>query len=258
VAAGPPSRPGRDGEANETAARLLELGFSEADAATLADHFLAAERSGRTGHGLTRIDWLASWPELETAARPRRVVSDGGYERWDGNGALGYLVLHAIVEAQLAEPPLAARVIVAGRTFPTGMLGYWVRRLAEGGLVAALTATSPRRLGHPAGGPKLTGTNPLAIAIPSSRGGPIVADVSLGNLTYGDVLAGRAREQELAPFGGAQAHKAFALAVGLQLLVDALTPEEGFGAVLLVARPESDPVPAFRSLAAGVRLPGDR
>ena len=77
----------------------------------------------------------------------------------------------------------------------------------------------------------------------------------MANLTYGDVLAGRATEDELAPFGGAQAHKAFALAVGLQLLVDALTPEDAYGAVLLVARPESDPVPAFRALAAGVRLP---
>jgi hypothetical protein len=27
--------------------------------------------------------------------------------------------------------------------------------------------------------------------------------------------------------------------------------------VLLVARPEADPVPALRDLAAGVRLPGD-
>ena len=67
-----------------------------------------------------------------------------------------------------------------------------------------------------------------------------------------------AAEDELVPFGGAQAHKAFALAVGLQLLVDALDPGDGFGAVLLVARPEADPVPAFRELAAGVRLPGDR
>ena len=136
------------------------------------------------------------------------------------------------------------------------MLGYWVRRLADGGLVAALTATSPRRLGHPEGGPKLAGTNPLAIAVPSSDGRPIVADVSMGNLTYGDVLAGRASEDELRPFGGEQAHKAFALAVGLQLVVDALTPGDGFGAVLLVARPEADPVPAFRELARGVRLPG--
>ena len=240
----------------DVAGRLAALGFSDADAGVLADHFLAAEASGRSGHGLTRVAWLETWPELETGAQPVRAVSEPGYERWDGNGALGYLALNAIVEAQLAEPPETARIVVAGRTFPTGVLGYWARKLADGGLVAAITATSPRRLGHPDGGSKLTGTNPLAIAIPSSDGRPVVADVSMGNLTYGDVLAGRATEDELAPFGGPQAHKAFALAVGLQLLVDALTPDDGFGAVLLVARPEADPVPAFRALADGVRLPG--
>ena len=224
----------------------------------LADHFLDAEARGRAGHGLRRVEWLETWPELETGARPLRVVDEPGYERWNGNGALGYLVLNEIVEAQLAAPPSPARLVVANRTFPTGVLGYWGRRLAEGGLLAALTATSPRRLGHPEGGPKLTGTNPLAIAIPSSDGRPVVADVSMGNLTYGDVLAGRASEDELAPFGGPHAHKAFALAVGLQLLVDALTPDDGFGAVLLVAKPESDPVPAFRRLAGDVRVPGDR
>jgi hypothetical protein len=77
-------------------------------------------------------------------------------------------------------------------------------------------------------------------------------------VTWGDVIAGLADEEELVPFGGEQAHKAFALALGLQLLVDALVREDGHGAVLLVARPESDPVPALRTLAAGVRLPGDR
>jgi hypothetical protein len=78
----------------------------------------------------------------------------------------------------------------------------------------------------------------------------------MGEVTYGDVLAGRAREEELIPFGGEHAHKAFALALGLQLLVDSLVGE-GYGAVLLVARPEADPVPTLRERAAGVRLPGD-
>jgi LDH2 family malate/lactate/ureidoglycolate dehydrogenase len=248
---------GSDPLREQTETRLAALGFSARDAALLADHFLAAERSGRTGHGLRRVEWLEGWEELPTAAHPLRVVSEPGYERWDGQGALGYLVLAAIVEAQLAAPPEHARVIVAGRAFPTGMLGYWTRRLAEGGLVAAATATSPRRLGPPDGGPRLVGTNPLSLAIPSSDGRPLVSDVSMGNLTYGDVLAGRAREDELRPFGAEHAHKAFALAVGLQLLVDALTPEDGFGALLVVARPLADPVPALRALAGGARLPGD-
>jgi LDH2 family malate/lactate/ureidoglycolate dehydrogenase len=133
-----------------------------------------------------------------------------------------------------------------------------VRSLADGGLVALLTATSPPRLASPDGGPVLAGTNPLAIAVPSSDGRPLVADVSMGAVTHGVVLAGRARPEELVPFGGPLAHKAFALAVGLQLVVDALSPADGFGAVLVVARPEADPVPALRARAAGTRLPGDR
>jgi LDH2 family malate/lactate/ureidoglycolate dehydrogenase len=240
----------------EARARLAALGFRPGEVDALVAHFAEAERTGRSGHGFRRIEWLETWPSLAPGARPRRVVSEPGYERWDGNGALGYVVLDTVVEAQLADPPARARLVVAGRTFPTGMLGHWTRRLAGGGLVAALTATSPRRLGPP-GGPKLTGTNPLSIAIPSSGGRPVVADVSMGNATYGDVLAGRLTEDDLAPFGGEHAHKALALAIGLELLVGALTPDDGFGAVLLVARPEADPVPALRALAAGARLPGD-
>lgn len=238
--------------------RLAALGFRPEDVETLAEHFLDAERRGSLGHGLSRIEWLETWEAIDPEARPLRVVSEPGYERWDGSGALGYLTLAAVVAAQVADPPAHARLVVCSRTFPTGALGYWVRRLAEAGLVGLLTATSPRRLPAPAGGDPLTGTNPLAIAIPSSDGQPVVSDVSMGAVTHGDVLAGRARPEELVPFGGPQGHKAFALAVGLQLLVDALTPEDEFGAVLLVARPEADPVPALRALAGEVRLPGSR
>jgi LDH2 family malate/lactate/ureidoglycolate dehydrogenase len=185
------------------------------------------------------------------------VVAEPGYERWDGRGAVGYLTLAAVCDAQLADPPHRARVVVAERCFPTGALGYWVRRLAEGGLAAALTATSPARLASPDGGPPLAGTNPIAIGVPSSAGRPLVADVSMGRVTHGDVLTGEAAPEELVPFGGDRAHKAFALAVGVQMLVGALAGEAP-AAVLVVARPEFDPVPGLRSRAAGVRLPGDR
>jgi LDH2 family malate/lactate/ureidoglycolate dehydrogenase len=236
--------------------RLRALGFSDADARTLADHFLDAERRGKRGHGLTRVDWLETLDGLDPAAQPECVVAEACYECWEGRGALGYLTLAAICDGQLEDPPEAARLIVAHECSPTGVLGYWARRLAEGGLVAVLTATSPPRLGHPEGGPKLAGTNPLAIAVPSSDGRPVVSDASMSRATYGDVLAGAASEDELVPFGGEQAHKAFALAIGLQLLVDSLVGD-GFGAVMLVAQPAADPVPPLRARAAGVRLPGD-
>jgi LDH2 family malate/lactate/ureidoglycolate dehydrogenase len=237
--------------------RLRALGFGEDDAQELWAHFDSAEQRGKQGHGHARIPWLEGLEGFDPSAEPTVLDEDEGFQRWHGGGAIGYLVLGRVVRAQLERPPAHARLVVCERTFPTGMLGHQVRRLAEGGLVAVLTATSPRRLGHPEGGPKLAGTNPLAIGIPSSDGEPVVADVSMGAITWGDVVAGLAQEEELVPFGGEQAHKAFALAVGLQLLVDSLVRDEGHAAVLLVAQPEADPVPALRELAAGIRLPGD-
>jgi LDH2 family malate/lactate/ureidoglycolate dehydrogenase len=241
---------------DEARARIAALGFSERDTETLFRHYDDAERRGKRGHGYARIRWLEQ-QQLDPAARPERLFATDCYERWDGRGALGYLTLATICDAQRADPPDHVRVIVASNCFPTGVLGYYVRSLAEADLVAVLTATSPARLAHPDGGEPLAGTNPLAIGIPSSHGRPLVADVSPAKATWGEVIAGQAPPEDVVPFGGEQAHKAFALALGLELLVDALAGD-GYGAVLLLARPEADPVPALRARAAGLRLPGDR
>jgi LDH2 family malate/lactate/ureidoglycolate dehydrogenase len=236
--------------------RLRALGFGEGDAKTLFEHFDDAERRGKLGHGHSRIEWLETLPDLRPDAAPLKVESSPGVDRWHGRGALGYLTLAAICADLEQHPPVPARLVVAAECFPTGMLGHWVRRLAGAGVVALLTSTSPPRLAHPAGGAPLVGTNPLAIGIPGGGEDPVVVDVSMGKVTHGDVLRGAARPEELVPFGGEQAYKAFALALGLQLLVEALAGP-GYGAVLLAARPEFDPVPALRQLAAGLRLPGD-
>ena len=238
---------------DEGLSRLQALGFDADQAGVLWEHFDDAEQRGKLGHGHSRIRWLETLEGVDPHAEARLVVDDTGFQRWS-SGAVGYLTLRSVVDHQIGRPPEHARLVVCERTFPTGMLGHYVRRLAEAGLVCALTATSPPRLGPP-DGPKLAGTNPLAFGIPSSDGRPIVVDVSMGTVTWGDVIAGLASEDQLVPFGGDQWHKAFALALGLQLLVDSLLPEPGFGALLLVARPEADPVPALR--AYGARLPGD-
>jgi (2R)-3-sulfolactate dehydrogenase (NADP+) len=240
---------------HEARARLEDLGLDAEATDVLFRHFADAEARGKLGHGFSRIPWLAE-QGFDLEARPVKRSSEGGVDRWDANGALGYLTLSVICDDVLADGVDGARLVVATGCFPTGALGYWARRLAAGGLIAVLTATSPRRLPPPAGGEPLTGTNPLAIAIPSSDGEPLVADVSMGAVTHGDVIAGRARPDELVPFGGPLAHKSFALAVGLELLVSALAGPD-HSAMLLVASPAHDPVPAFRALADGVRLPGD-
>ena len=223
------------------------------DVEVLFDHFDDAERRGKLGHGHARITWLET-QTFDPAATPAKTAGDG-LDRWESNGAVGYLVLAALCTDALAERRPVR--LVAADAFPSGHLGYWVRRLAEGGLVAVLTATSPSRLAHPAGGEPLVGTNPLAIGLPSADGAPIVVDVSMAKATYGDVLAGRARPEDVVPFGGDQAHKAFALAVGLQGLVESFLGAR-HGVVLLAAVPERvEFVGELRRLAGELRLPGD-
>ena len=241
----------------EVLARLGRLGFQDADAQILADHFLDADRRGKPSHGVARIAWLETLDELDPLARPVKVASTPGFDLWEGSGALGYLTLAAICDDLESTPPSPARVVAAARCFPTGMLGYWVRRLTRVGLVSLLTATSPSRLAHPAGDEPLVGTNPLAIGLPNRDGEPIVVDVSMGKVTHGDVLRGVARPEDLVPFGGEQAHKAFALAVGLQGWIESFVGEE-HGAVLVAALPRYDGfAAALRERAGGLRLPGD-
>ena len=106
-------------------AKLRALGFGERDAGLLWAHFDDAEQRGKPSHGYARIDWLAT-QDFDPRARPKQLDDT----RWDGNGAVGYLVLARIVDAQIASPPRDARLVVAERTFPTGMLGHHERRLA--------------------------------------------------------------------------------------------------------------------------------
>lgn len=235
--------------------RIAALGFSAADTETLAAHFLDAEARGKLGHGLARIDWLAT-QTFDPAAVPAKTASHPGFDYWESRGAVGYLVLAAICADLVRAEPWPVRVVAAD-AFPTGHLGYWVRWLADAGLVALLTATSPARLAHPDGGEPLVGTNPIAIGLPNPKGDPIVVDVSPAQATYGDVLAGRAEPEDIVPFGGEHAYKSFALALGLQGLVESFVGEAN-GIVLLAAKPEFDSFAAtLRERATGLRLPGD-
>lgn len=235
--------------------RLRALGFSDADAVTLADHFVDAESRGKLGHGLARIDWLAT-QEFDPTATPVKTASSPGFDSWESRGTIGYLVLAGICEDLAQAGPRPVRVVAAD-AFPTGHLGYWVRWLADAGLVALLTATSPARLAHPEGGPPLVGTNPIAMGFPNPEGDPIVVDVSPAKATYGDVLAGRARPEDVVPYGGERAYKSFALAVGVQGLVESFVGERS-GIVLVAAKPEFGGfAAALRERAVGLRLPGD-
>src|SRR3954447_18372232 len=171
---------------NALVARASGLGFAEARAARLADHFLNAELRGAAGHGVERMRWLSGFPELHPDARPTQAVRSDGYVRYDAAGTLGYLALAEVLETELSDPPAGARLVVISDCFPTGRLGYFAEVGAAAGLVTVPTAPSPPRIVHPEGGRPVAGTNPLCLATPGEP--PSVIDVSMGTVTYGAVL----------------------------------------------------------------------
>ena len=264
-------------------ARMTALGLPGPEAALLVDHMLDAELRGLASHGVERVRWLSETALFDPGARPRELHRSGGLARHDGAGCLGYLALAAVLERELSEPPAGARLVVVSHCFPTGRLGWYADRVARAGLAAVVTATSTPRIAHPDGGPPALGTNPICLALPGEPE-PVVIDVSMGRVTFGDVLNARAAGRLLppgaavaaagggaerdpaevtagragiAPFGGEQAHKGFALAAIVELLCRALAGLDGHAAVVLLAHPESDPVPGLRTLLGDRHFPGD-
>ena len=162
----------RSGE-DQVLERLTGLGFSEADARTLAD---ALPRRGAARQAGPRP--LAgrvagpAFPDLDPAraARAARCTSPATSA---GTGTARSATSRSRRSSRRSSPRRrpSAHARRGAALLPdrdARLLGAQARRRAASS--RALTATSPPRLGHPDGGPKLAGTNPLAIAIPSSDG----------------------------------------------------------------------------------------
>ena len=183
-------------------------------------------------------------------------LAEPGYERWDGRGAVGYLTLAALCDAQLADPPsgrAARRRLAVLPDRGARLLGQAARRGRARGRADCDLAAPARAPGRRSAA---DGHEPARDRDPElATGGRSSTDVSMGRVTHGDVLLGGAADPaDLVPFGGEQAHKAFAFALGLQLLVERSSGRSP-GAALLVAGPEADPVPALRELAPGAASP---
>src|SRR5204862_15846 len=180
--------------------RLRGLGFDARAACLIGDHYLDAELRGAATHGLERLRWLADANGIDPQARPVPIDRADGLARWDGNGAVGYVALADALTAEVDDPPAGARLVVVERCFPTGRLGWFAERVAADGLVCLLTATSPARIAHPDGGPPALATAPLCLAVPGAP--PALVDVSMGRITFGDVLAAAAAGEALPPGSG--------------------------------------------------------
>jgi LDH2 family malate/lactate/ureidoglycolate dehydrogenase len=216
---------------------LRGIGYRNDEARIIADHVIDAAVWGYEYSGLAKI---LNVPESEHFRLPRRsmkVLRETEVSlAFDGGNNVGMLALfHAAIKKTAAHGIALVSVTDA---WMSGRSAYYVEMIAKHGLVAIHTASSSSLVAPPGGIRPVLGTNPIAIAVPSSRG-PIVLDMGtsaymmtevmlrerLGELLPEGVALGpggeptrdptAARRGALLPFGG---YKGFGLALMMQAL----------------------------------------
>jgi LDH2 family malate/lactate/ureidoglycolate dehydrogenase len=217
---------------------LRAIGYDERDAWIIGDHVIDAALCGYEYSGLAKILNIPEAPRFKLPRRPMTALRENAVSvAFDGGNNNGMLALYHAAEAAIAKAAtLGLSLVTVNDAWMSGRSAYYVEMIAKAGLVAIHTAASSRLVAPPGGLKAILGTNPIAIAVPSSRG-PIVLDIGTSAFMMTEVLlrerlgellpegvaigpdgeptrdAALARQGALLPFGG---YKGFGLALMIQ------------------------------------------
>ena len=167
---------------------LDRLGYPADEAERIFEVLLYAEMRGND-QGVVKL--IGEGLRRDPEAKPITVESRSGVSAViDGGRNAGILVLRhaADMAAELAEQNGIALVGTTNTSTSTGALGYYVRQLANAGLVGLAFAGSKPTVA-PLGSyePKF-GTNPIAVGIPA-EGAPFVFDMATSAITWYSLVA---------------------------------------------------------------------
>lgn len=228
-------------EARELAEGALRaIGYKDDEARIIADHVIDAAMCGYEYSGLAKILNVA---ESEHFRSPRKAVAilreTDVSLALDGGNNVGMLALFHAAEAAIKKTAVHGAALVSmTNAWMSGRSAYYAEMIAKHGLVAIHTAASSALVAPPGARQAVLGTNPIAIAVPSTRG-PIVFDMGTSAYMMTEVMLrerleeklpegvalgpggeptrdpGEARRGALLPFGG---YKGFGLALMMQAL----------------------------------------
>ena len=243
---------------------LRGIGYHDDEARIIADHVIDAALCGYEYSGLAKILNMAESEHFRLPRRPMQVLRETEVSlAFDGGNNVGMLALFHAAQATIEKAATHGMALVSVTdAWMSGRSAYFVEMIAKAGLVAIHTVASSRLVAPPGGIAAELGTNPIAIAVPSSRG-PIVLDMGtsaymmtevllrerLGELLPEGVAIGPdgeptrdpalARRGALLPFGG---YKGFGLALMMQALGllagSGADAESDYGYLFVAFRPD--------------------
>ena len=247
-------------------AGMAAVGYTDAEAAIVADHLIDCELRGLGYGGLARaVSVIERMRATSTPRRPITLLQETPCSAaLDGGDNVGHLVGHRAMRIAIdkaGQTGIAA--VAASKTWYTGMYSYYLERITAAGLVGMIAGSGTQLVAPHGGTEGRFGTNPIAFGFPSTTT-PVIWDIGTANLMIGEVALKR-RLGELLPegqafdadgnptrdpaaaYGGAFAvwggHKGSGLAMVVQLLgmmsgqATAPAPQQDSGIFILALNP---------------------
>jgi len=181
-------------------------GAGEAAARSLAEATISAELHGKSAVGFRHlVDYLAAFAagRIVGGAEPELSSPAAAIIRSDARGGIAQLGFdRAFKDLRQRCAAYGVAIFAQVNSYTAGELGWYVRRLAEGGLVALAATNGPALMTVPGGVAPVYCTNPLAFAAPVENGPPLVIDQASSATAFVNVRQSAERGERL-PVGWA-------------------------------------------------------
>jgi LDH2 family malate/lactate/ureidoglycolate dehydrogenase len=222
-------------------AALARVGVNEADAGTAADVLVMTDTWGVFTHGVKALHGYVRRLRaggIRAAGRPAVVAEGPAWVIVDGDSALGMVTSTRAMRLAI-QKARACGIGYAGvrNSCHFGAAGYYAALAAEEGLVGLAMANDTPSVTAPGARGRVTGSNPLAYAVPTGTGRPILLDMATSTVAGGKVAAAHALGKAIPAGWVVDADGVPTTDPGAFLRGGALTPvagHKGYGIALLI------------------------
>jgi ureidoglycolate dehydrogenase (NAD+) len=182
--------------------RLFErVGVSEEDAKTTADVLVMTDAWGVFTHGTKFVrGYLRRLRAggLRAQGRPHVAAEGPAWAMVDGNSALGMVTSVFAMQAAMAKARQSGIAYVGVRnSCHFGAAGYYAWLAAREGLIGLSMANDRPSVAAPGSRGGITGSNPIAYAVPAGRHRTLLLDISVATVAGGKVYAARTRGERI-------------------------------------------------------------
>jgi L-2-hydroxycarboxylate dehydrogenase (NAD+) len=192
---------------NFTQSVFMKMGCSERDANNIAEVFLAAEIRDHSSHGMIRIkDYFQLWKAGRINVNPdvHIVHESPSTAVVDGDNAIGMVAARKSMEIAIEKAKTAGTGWVATRSSNHfGIAGYYSMMALKHDMVGICLTNANPLVAPTFSVSRMMGTNPIAVAIPTFKQPPFVADFATTPIARGK-LAVAEKKGEKVPFGFVQ------------------------------------------------------